>query len=399
MKKSKIRTKKNNRRKGRTKLYLHRYKPTRPTQKSRGGMDGDIHMQLDDHDLVGIDLEKLEEALNQKDLQALPEEKLRKVHKVFLDSTAGSTARLGIAIDPSSDSKKYPGKTKEEDQEVNPTAYQGGRKPHAQFWADPKALGGIPPPNPTTIMMKIITWNIRGLNGRSKQRILRDSIRAENPDILLLQETKCVGKEAETIFQRSWRGCESIHTDSTGASGGLAILWNPNTVTLRRTFLYHWYAHAHFMITGSAQEGDITNVYGPQSQQDKDSLMKRIAHIKTLLSMPNWILGGDFNMILTLEEKKGGTKRLEPDNGKFKTLIDSLNLVDIENRNGTFTWSNRRSGHQQVACHLDRFLVAEELLEMDPNMESLILPRAGSDHWSVAFCLETGNTKIQTLSI
>jgi hypothetical protein len=33
-------------------------------------------MQLDDRDLAGIDLEKLEEALNQKDLQALPEEKL-----------------------------------------------------------------------------------------------------------------------------------------------------------------------------------------------------------------------------------------------------------------------------------------------------------------------------------
>jgi hypothetical protein len=42
---------------------------------------------LDDHDLAGIDLEKLEEVLNRKDLQALPKEKLHKVHKVFLDST------------------------------------------------------------------------------------------------------------------------------------------------------------------------------------------------------------------------------------------------------------------------------------------------------------------------
>jgi hypothetical protein len=33
-------------------------------------------------------------------------------------------------------------------------------------------------------------------------------------------------------------------------------------------------------------------------------------------------VGGDFNMILTLEEKTGGTKWLEHDNGKFKTLID-----------------------------------------------------------------------------
>jgi hypothetical protein len=44
--------------------------------EERGGIDGDTLMQLDDRDLAGIDLEKLEEALNQKDLHALPEEKL-----------------------------------------------------------------------------------------------------------------------------------------------------------------------------------------------------------------------------------------------------------------------------------------------------------------------------------
>jgi hypothetical protein len=69
-------------------------------------------MQLDERDLACIDLEKLEEALNQKDLQALPEEKLRKVHKFFLNSSAGSTARLGIATDSSSDSKRIPRENK-----------------------------------------------------------------------------------------------------------------------------------------------------------------------------------------------------------------------------------------------------------------------------------------------
>jgi hypothetical protein len=44
-------------------------------------------MQLDEQDLVDIDLEKLEEALNRKDLHAIPVEQLRKVHKVFIDST------------------------------------------------------------------------------------------------------------------------------------------------------------------------------------------------------------------------------------------------------------------------------------------------------------------------
>jgi exonuclease III len=39
--------------------------------------------------------------------------------------------------------------------------------------------------------MKIISWNIRGLNGRSKQKLLQDMIIAEKPDIMMLQETKC----------------------------------------------------------------------------------------------------------------------------------------------------------------------------------------------------------------
>ena len=42
-------------------------------------------MHMNAQDLAGIDLEKLEEALDQRDLQGLPEEQLRKVHKIFLD--------------------------------------------------------------------------------------------------------------------------------------------------------------------------------------------------------------------------------------------------------------------------------------------------------------------------
>jgi hypothetical protein len=79
-------------------------------------------MLLDEKDLAGIDLEKLEEALNQKDLQTLPEEQLRKVHKVFLNSSAGSTARLGIALDSNSSMKRIPRESK-----------RRGRKPAHQL--------------------------------------------------------------------------------------------------------------------------------------------------------------------------------------------------------------------------------------------------------------------------
>ena len=63
-------------------------------------------MSMEEMDLAEIDLEKLEEALNQKDLQHLPVEQLRKVHKVFTDSSTGSIARLGISSDPTIEPKK-----------------------------------------------------------------------------------------------------------------------------------------------------------------------------------------------------------------------------------------------------------------------------------------------------
>jgi exonuclease III len=97
-------------------------------------------------------------------------------------------------------------------------------------------------------------------------------------------------------------------------------------------------------------------------------------------------------MILSLEEKTGGTKKLEQDSGKFKTLIDHLKLVNIENNNGTFTWSNRRLGNQHIACRLDRFLVTEELMEVGSYLESLILPKSSSNHWPLALNLDTGET-------
>jgi hypothetical protein len=86
----------------------------------------------------------------------------------------------------------------------------------------------------------------------------------------------------------------------------------------------------YFTVIGSTKEGAITNVYGPQTTQEKERFIQKINHVKNLLYTLKWIMGGDFIMILTLEEKTGGTKRLEQDSDKFKTLIEQLNMVDME---------------------------------------------------------------------
>ena len=50
-------------------------------------------------------------------------------------------------------------------------------------------------------MMKILSWNIRGLNNLGKQRYLKDKLKKEKHDIMLLQETKISASCFEAILR------------------------------------------------------------------------------------------------------------------------------------------------------------------------------------------------------
>eukprot|EP00253_Pinus_taeda_P018718 PITA_18718 len=105
--------------------------------------------------------------------------------------------------------------------------------------------------------------------------------------------------------------------------------------------------------------------------------------IRRLYPEVDWIIGGDFNLIRSLEEKKGGIRKMDHFMDKFNELIEVLRLVDIETINGICTWNNRRGGKNQIASRLDLFLVFEGIMNKDIFIEAKIMPSLGSDHWPI----------------
>jgi hypothetical protein len=53
-------------------------------------------------------------------------------------------------------------------------------------------------------LMKIISWNIKGLNSKRKQWLLWNKVCTESPNILFLQETKCGGSNVKSILKKVW---------------------------------------------------------------------------------------------------------------------------------------------------------------------------------------------------
>ena len=95
------------------------------------------------------------------------------------------------------------------------------------------------------------------------------------------------------------------------------------------------------------------------------------------------MVGGDFNFITSLEEKKGGRRCLEEECNIFHETIEYLGLVDITPGVGWFTWNNKSTGDRHIASKLDRFLVSESVINLGSEIHSSTLSGRGSDHWPI----------------
>ena len=99
--------------------------------------------------------------------------------------------------------------------------------------------------------------------------------------------------------------------DTAGKSCGLAIFWCPQVVELSGWRANRFALMADFHHLDSRVKGMIVNVYGPSSFPEKQAFIDFLSWIKVQTEVINWLIGGDFNLIPNLGEKKGGKRTLD----------------------------------------------------------------------------------------
>jgi exonuclease III len=112
--------------------------------------------------------------------------------------------------------------------------------------------------------MKVITWNIRGLNSPRKQRILRNRLKQEQPDLYFIQETKCNTDRMETISQQQWRKYKMVAIRGHKMARGILTLWNPQVLRLIAAEATRHTLTVCMQLNGNTEVILCTNVYGPQ---------------------------------------------------------------------------------------------------------------------------------------
>ena len=118
--------------------------------------------------------------------------------------------------------------------------------------------------------MKVITWNIRGLNNPRKQGNLKNRVNMEQPYICFIQDTKCNMDIMEIISKKYWNKYKFLTIESQNTVGGILTLWNPQSVNLLSVEATRHTLFVKMQVIGKMEEVLCTNVYGPQALEEKE---------------------------------------------------------------------------------------------------------------------------------
>lgn len=148
----------------------------------------------------------------------------------------------------------------------------------------------------------------------------------------------------KVISRNLGKRMEYTEVEGNGMEGGLATFWNPHYLHLISAEASRSYISLGMKIIGESNTYLCTNIYSSQRLENKLLMLDYISKMQHRHSTAEAIYGGDFNMITSLEEKKGGVRTLNRDAEAFNSFIRAVNLVDMLPKNGLYTWNNKRGG-------------------------------------------------------
>ncbi|KAL0415992.1 UNVERIFIED_CONTAM: hypothetical protein Slati_3431100 [Sesamum latifolium] len=139
---------------------------------------------------------------------------------------------------------------------------------------------GLQPECPSSLLMKVGFWNVRGFNRPLKQNGVAHLIKNNHLCLLGILETKLDASAVPRIMHRSFPGLCQTNNFDTIAGERILVIWNPAVIDLSPEDIspqvIHCYEH-------------VGETFGTLE----------------LLSMP-WLILGDFNSVKSPEKKQLG---------------------------------------------------------------------------------------------
>ncbi|GLU08005.1 hypothetical protein SLE2022_249380 [Rubroshorea leprosula] len=168
--------------------------------------------------------------------------------------------------------------------------------------------------------------------------------------------------------------------DRVGHSGGLAMLWN---LDIQLSLLSYSQNHIDMEVEGMVSSNwRFTGYYGHLERHNRKRSWLLLRDLAAKFDLP-WLISEDFNDLLHLDEKLGGTSQPKWMLHRFRDVVDACDLAEVQMVGGHFTW--RRGG---VKEKLDRGLATPGWRTLFPRAKVRLLFHLSFYHFPLWITLE-----------
>ena len=250
--------------------------------------------------------------------------------------------------------------------------------------------------------MKLISWNVNGLRA-CMTKGFADFMKAEEPDIICIQETKMQREQADFSFEgyhEYWNSAEK-----KGYSG-TAIFTKTEPISVTYDIGIPEHGTEGRVITAEYEDFYLVCVYTPNAQSELKRIDYRMRfeddfrdYLTGLHETKPVVVCGDMNVahkFIDLKNPKqniGNAGFSYEERGKFSELlaagfVDTFRHFYPDKEEAYSWWSYRAAARERnVGWRIDYFLCTEDFI--DRVEDSFILPHVmGSDHCPVEIILK-----------
>jgi len=254
-------------------------------------------------------------------------------------------------------------------------------------------------------MQKIISYNVNGIRAALSKDFI-GWLKQENPDILLIQETKAQAEQIESqLFEELGYHCYWFSAEKKGYSGvGILSKVKPDKVVIGVD-------NPKYDVEGRAIRADFGNIsvfstYHPSGTTGgprQDYKMEWLAHFQDYINQlkeerPNLIIGGDYNIChktidISKPENKKNVSGFLPEEREWISqfiesgFIDSFRVFDQSP--DKYSWWSYRAGSRgkNLGWRIDYHMVSETLRDK-LTAASILADVVHSDHCPVVVELD-----------
>ncbi|GAV92923.1 Exo_endo_phos domain-containing protein [Cephalotus follicularis] len=240
-------------------------------------------------------------------------------------------------------------------------------------------------------MIKIATWNVRGLNNPSRHNEVRHFVSSNSISLLGILESRVRAHNMDRIAKSLNKNWMYTSNHETSLSGRIVVVWDPAILSFVPLLKNEQDIHGCVTLANN-QCVHISFVYGLCDRKARLALWGDLLHCADQFRGHPWVVLGDFNVTRFVAEHNASdtiTKGMQ----EFNNAIQAAELDDLRGTGAFHTWSNMRVGAGAITKKLDRALGNWQWFDAVGDSYAHFHPLGLSDHSPITIQLRSRTLK------